>query len=73
MQNAARDWGDWVLGDLSDSLRRATEVLGRAIQARSVTIEPPRTVEELPRVLVYVGSEREITRLRRSITQGDTR
>jgi hypothetical protein len=48
------EWGSWVLGDMSDLLRRALDVTGRTVEVARVTVEPPAAADELPKVTLVL-------------------
>ena len=63
-------WGAWVLGDLPDVLRRASDVLGHSSDVVRVVVEPPGTSDDFPTVTVLVPSERTVRRLRAEVADG---
>lgn len=65
------EWGDWVLGDLSDVFQRAADLLGRTNEVARVTMTPPASDEQLPHITLTVPDEQGIFRLRGEITQGE--
>lgn len=72
------DWGSWVMGDLSDTVRRLSEVLGsaachlgRSTEVVMVTASPPPTTSDLPLVAVLVGNEYAVERMRAIVTESE--
>ena len=64
-------WGGWVLGDLADVLRRASDLLGRTQDVSRVTLLPPETAEGLPSLTVKVPNPAGIFRLRSAVQEGE--
>jgi hypothetical protein len=71
-------WGSWVLGDLADTLLRLAQVLGQAagLLGRSsdvvrVSVAPPPTPADLPRVTVVAPTEFAVRRLRSNAVAGE--
>ena len=65
------NWGGWVLGDLADVLRRASDLLGRTQDVSRVTLLPPETAEGLPSLTVTVPNAAGIFRLRSAVQTGE--
>lgn len=53
-------WGDWCIGDLSDALRTATELLGPTAPVGWVALYPPAGGDHLPVVQVAVPDKQAL-------------
>lgn len=63
-------WGHWVLGDLADALRRASDAVGHDIDVLRVQVMPPGTPGDLPEVTMVLGDDRGVSRLQREVRDG---
>lgn len=67
-------WGDWVLGDLADSVRMIADVLGASAQVVSLRVVPPAPghgLDSLPTLTVVTRGELQHHRLRHAVTRGE--
>ncbi|WP_148573445.1 hypothetical protein [Nocardioides caldifontis] len=69
--SAEWDWGSWVLGDMADCLRRASELLGGQFELVRACASPPLEEGGLPRVLVVVSDVHTSYRLRNVLKDRD--
>jgi hypothetical protein len=60
-------WGSWVLGDLADALRRASDLVGHGTEVIGAQVMPPATPEDLTEVTIVVSDEAELSRLRKQL------
>jgi len=73
MHDAPPDWawGDWVIGDLADTLRKVSELIGRRAVVLRANVEPPLDPSELPQVRLWVDSVITAYRVRQDLLAGD--
>jgi hypothetical protein len=66
MHDAPPDWawGEWVFGDLADTLRKISEIVGRRATVLRASVFPPATGTELPEVCLVVPSALNAHRLK---------
>ena len=69
--SADREWGSFTIGDLTDAVRRAGELLGTGLEPARVTVTPPKAVDDLPRVAVVVEDQRSVFRLRSELKKSE--
>ena len=60
-------WGDWVIGDLADTLRKVSELIGRRAVVLRANVEPPSDPSELPQVRLWVDSVLTAYRVRQNL------
>lgn len=65
------NWGSWVLGDLTEPLRTAIELLGPQAKVDSIAMRPPMGAEAVPSLLVVVNAETDAHRLRREVESSE--
>lgn len=63
-------WGNWMLGDLADALRRACEVVGHGSEVIGVQVVPPATSEDFPAVTIVVAGESALAQIRSEVGDG---
>jgi len=73
MHDAPPDWawGDWVIGDLADTLRKVSELIGRRAVVLRANVEPPSDFSELPHVRLWVDNALAAYRVRQDLLAGD--
>jgi len=64
-------WGDWVFGDLADTLRKVSELIGRRVVVLRANVEPPSDPSELPQVRLWVNSVLTAYRVRQDLLAGE--
>lgn len=73
MHDAPPDWawGEWVIGDLADTLRKVSELIGRRAVILRANVEPPTDPSELPEVRLWVDSALTAYRVRQDLLSGE--
>ena len=64
-------WGEWVIGDLADTLRKVSELIGRRAVILRANVEPPTDPSELPQVRLWVESALTAYRVRQDLLGGE--
>jgi hypothetical protein len=64
-------WEDWRLGDLSDALRRACDVLGASAPVAWVAVYSPTSPEDVPSIQLAVEDRAALENLRAQIVEGE--
>lgn len=64
-------WGEWCLGDLSDTLRRACSALGPSMPASWVEVAPPEGPRRTPFVQMIVPTRAVLEQAGRDLTACD--
>lgn len=66
-------WGGWVLGDLADTMRVLSELLGAAADVTSIHIEVPSSSgkETIPSVTVTASSQPQLDRMKWSAANSE--
>jgi hypothetical protein len=60
---ATSEWGEWVLGDLADTLARLADLLGKSTEVTWVSLKPPTAAGFDPRAFISVSSRGDLPRL----------
>ncbi|HET6915602.1 MAG TPA: hypothetical protein VFH56_05875 [Acidimicrobiales bacterium] len=56
-------WGEWLLGDLADTLAELSDLLGKSTQVTWVSVKPPTAAGSDPRVFISVPHHGDLPRL----------
>ena len=63
------EWGDWVLGDLADTLTEIARIIGNSTEITWARMAAPMAPGAIPTVVVAVPDRGELFRLRSELAE----